>query len=62
VADRALVLGEDHRVAADRPALEVLADAALLEGVNLIHAHAHRHGDRLHRHAHRHVVGHDHGH
>jgi cobalt/nickel transport system ATP-binding protein len=36
LADRALVLGEDHRVARVGPLHEVLADQSLLVGVNLI--------------------------
>jgi len=36
VSERCLVLGEDHRVAADGPAAEVLADASLLMGANLV--------------------------
>lgn len=62
LADRALVLGEDHRLAADAPAPELLLDDALLLAVNLIHAHTHRHGALTHQHPHHHVVPHDHGH
>jgi cobalt/nickel transport system ATP-binding protein len=36
VADRAIVLAEDHTVAADLPVPELLADAALLRKVNLM--------------------------
>lgn len=62
LADRALVLGEDHRLKADRPAEAALSDTALLLEVNLIHAHAHRHGALVHTHPHEHVVGHEHKH
>ena len=62
VADRAVVMGEDHRVAADGPVKEVLSDTALLLTVNLIHAHRHSHGALVHSHAHRHVVMHEHPH
>lgn len=62
LADRALVLSEAHRLAADAPAETVLADLDLLVEVNLVHAHAHRHGDLLHVHPHQHVVAHDHRH
>ena len=62
VADRAIVLGEDHAVHADAPVGEVLGDTELLLRVNLIHAHSHRHGALLHSHPHQHVVGHGHGH
>jgi cobalt/nickel transport system ATP-binding protein len=37
IADRAVVFGEDHRVAADGPPAQVLADHDLLVGVNLVH-------------------------
>ena len=59
-ADRMVVLSEQHRVAADGPPDEVLAQRDLLLEVNLIHEHAHRHGSEAHQHAHAH--GHVHGH
>jgi cobalt/nickel transport system ATP-binding protein len=62
LADRALVLSEDHRLAADASASGILADTDLLLSVNLIHAHRHRHGLLLHEHPHQHIVGHEHGH
>ena len=37
IADRAVVFGEDHRIVADGEPDEVLADHALLVGVNLVH-------------------------
>jgi cobalt/nickel transport system ATP-binding protein len=37
VADRCLVFGEDHRIAAEGTPAQVLADRDLLLGVNLIH-------------------------
>jgi cobalt/nickel transport system ATP-binding protein len=52
LADRAIVLGEDHRIAADAPADKVLADLDLLARVNLIHAHSHHHGRLMHHHPH----------
>lgn len=55
VADRALVLGPDHRLVADGPVESVLADTGLLERTNLVHAHTHRHGSLLHRHPHLHT-------
>jgi cobalt/nickel transport system ATP-binding protein len=57
LADRALVLGEDHRPAADGPLAAVLADRELLLSVNLIHEHAHHHGALLHSHPHAHPPG-----
>jgi len=62
VAERALVLSEDHRLAADGPILDVLGDLNLLLGANLIHEHTHRHGDRFHAHLHSHVKEHEHEH
>lgn len=62
LADRALVLSEDHRLVADGPAAELLANTTLLHEVNLIHAHRHRHGDLIHTHPHPHLLGHDHFH
>jgi len=62
LADRALVLSEDHRLVADAAAADVLADTELLLSVNLIHAHQHRHGEVLHEHAHQHITGHEHPH
>jgi len=61
-SDRAVILSEDHRLAADGPAHKVLADADLLLDVNLIHEHTHRHGDAFHTHLHRHDPSHKHPH
>jgi len=60
LVDRALVLGEDHRPAADGPLGAVLADRDLLLAVNLIHEHAHHHGSLLHSHPHAHPPGREH--
>jgi len=62
LADRALVLSEEHRVVTDAPAMQVLNDLDLLLAVNLIHAHTHRHGALAHSHPHQHIVAHEHGH
>ncbi len=62
VADRAIVLSEDHKIAADDGVDDILQDVDLLESVNLIHAHTHRHGDMVHRHPHSHVIAHGHIH
>jgi cobalt/nickel transport system ATP-binding protein len=55
VADRALILAEDHTVAAIGPVAELLADRDLLLAANLIHVHAHYHGEVLHSHPHGHA-------
>jgi cobalt/nickel transport system ATP-binding protein len=41
LADRCVVLSQDHRVAADGPTARILADEDLLVAVNLVHRHAH---------------------
>jgi cobalt/nickel transport system ATP-binding protein len=62
IADRAIVLGEDHRVAADGPVYDMLHDTDLLLSVNLIHAHSHSHGALVHSHPHDHSLAHEHRH
>ena len=53
---RALVLGEDHRLLYDGPIDAALADLDLLVRANLAHRHRHRHGEKgiVHAHLHRH--------
>ncbi|MDQ1430269.1 MAG: cobalt/nickel transport system ATP-binding protein [Actinomycetota bacterium] len=58
VADRCLVLGEDHRVAADALTPTILEDGDLLLAANLVHAHAHLHVGATAPHAHLHRSGH----
>jgi cobalt/nickel transport system ATP-binding protein len=54
IADRCCVL-DGGALAADRVPADVLADGALLDRTNLIHAHRHRHGSGLsHSHPHLH--------
>jgi cobalt/nickel transport system ATP-binding protein len=62
IADRVVVMAEDHTVAAEGPAGEILADLDLLLRVNLVHEHAHRHGNLIHSHPHHHGGDHDHAH
>ena len=62
IADRAVVLDEDHTVAAAGPVPDVLADRDLLLRVNLIHEHAHLHGGVAHTHVHAHEGPHEHEH
>ncbi len=54
LGDRALVLGEDHRLLYDGPVAELLADERLLLEANLLHRHRHRHGEVEHSHYHLH--------
>jgi len=61
LADRVVILGEDHRLAAAGPLGELLGDRELLLKVNLIHEHTHVHGDVVHSHAHTHPPGSEHG-
>jgi cobalt/nickel transport system ATP-binding protein len=60
IGDRVIVLGEDHRVAAEGKPHAMLTDLALLLRVNLVHEHAHIHDGELHIHPHAHLHGHDH--
>ncbi len=64
LADRAIVLSEEHRIAADAPVAEILTNTDLLLSVNLIHAHSHSHGGVVHSHPHEHPfpLDHDHDH
>jgi cobalt/nickel transport system ATP-binding protein len=52
VADRCVVLSEDHEVVASGRPGEILADHALLEATNLVHTHTHRHRETTHTHRH----------
>jgi len=59
IAERAVVFSEDHTVAADGLFQDIIANEELLLGVNLIHEHAHYHGNTAHVHRHGHY-GHYH--
>jgi cobalt/nickel transport system ATP-binding protein len=61
IADRAIVLSEDKRVARDAEICHILDDKEFLEEQNLIHIHAHRHDGKIHVHPHDHP-SHDHAH
>lgn len=62
IADRVVVFEERRRIAAAGPTDEILRDRVLLNRVNLIHEHLHRHGDVVHSHAHQHFGEHEHTH
>lgn len=50
IAERAIVVNENHTLAADGPVLQILSDRQLLLAVNLIHERSHFHvgGNRQH--------------
>ncbi len=52
LTERAIVIDEGHGIAADGPSGEILRDKDLLLRTNIIHEHAHRHGDIIHIHSH----------
>jgi cobalt/nickel transport system ATP-binding protein len=54
IAERAVVLSEDHTVAADGAFHDIITNDELLLRVNLIHEHAHYHGNKAHVHRHGH--------
>jgi cobalt/nickel transport system ATP-binding protein len=62
ISNRAVVMGEDHRIRVDRPADKVLNDLDLLLAANLIHRHMHRHETIMHQHLHTHQEEHVHTH
>ena len=59
LADRAVVLNEEHTIAAEGSAVGIIRDKDLLLSVNIIHEHAHRHGDIVHVHSHGPFARHD---
>jgi cobalt/nickel transport system ATP-binding protein len=59
IADRAIVFSEDHTIAADGDFGDIIQNDELLLRVNLIHEHAHYHGQIAHVHRHGHY-GHIH--
>ena len=59
IAERAIVLSEDHIIAADGAFHDIINNEELLLKVNLIHEHAHEHGGARHAHRHGHF-GHFH--
>jgi len=52
MADRCLVLSEEHKLVAEGTPSTILADEELLRSVNLIHEHGHIHGGSAHSHPH----------
>jgi cobalt/nickel transport system ATP-binding protein len=62
VADRIVVIGENHQVVADDDSEIILADTKLLTSANLIHKHWHQHDGYAHQHFHVHDEKHAHSH
>ncbi len=64
IADRVLVMNEDHHVVAQGTPDEILSNVPLLIQCNLMHEHRHRHdGERgAHAHPHIHLPLHEHQH
>lgn len=58
IADRAVILSEDHRILASGPVADILGNIDLLLDANLIHPHA----THLHIHPHLHDAWHSHPH
>lgn len=54
LATRAVVVGEDHRIATSGAVCDVLANEDLLLSVNLVHEHEHSHKGFTHTHPHAH--------
>ncbi len=61
ISDRALVMEENHSIAAQGPPARILSDLDLLQKVNLIHDHVHGHKGVIHSHRHQHFFTHKHG-
>ena len=60
IGDRVMVIGEDHRLAAEGGPHRILTDLELLLAVNLVHEHAHIHDGVVHVHPHAHLHAHEH--
>ena len=58
IAERVIILGEDHRLAGEGAPREIMGNRELLLSANLIHDHPHRHGGIEHFHPHSHLKDH----
>jgi len=61
IAERVIIVSEDHRVVADSSPDKILRNSKLLADNNLIHEHLHRHAQKNHRHRHIHNDSFSHG-
>ncbi len=62
VADRIIVIGENHQIIADDNPEIILTNTELLISANLIHEHWHQHDGYAHQHFHAHDEKHAHSH
>lgn len=62
VGRQGVVIGEDHRLAAQGRIADILSDRVLLSEANLIHEHVHSHRGSVHAHGHGHFRDHTHDH
>lgn len=60
MADRVIIMSEDHRIVADASPKNILQNIKLLRENNLIHEHLHRHANQKHTHPHVHGGKHSH--
>lgn len=54
-SNRCIILSEQHTMEGDGPTEETLSNWDLLLNANLVHVHAHKHGQLLHSHPHAHA-------
>ncbi len=60
IANRVIVIGEQHTILADGKPEDFLSDPDFLLRCNLVHEHSHRHKELVHRHQHVHEHQHHH--
>lgn len=58
IADTVHVFSAEKKIIRSAHSGQVLSDQTLLQEHNLVHVHAHHHGDRMHTHAHQHSQHH----
>jgi cobalt/nickel transport system ATP-binding protein len=58
ISDRVYIFSRDKKIARCGTAAELLEDTEFLRENNLIHIHAHTHGNKVHSHPHRHLEHH----